>query len=464
MKRFIRNLSYSLSGNILSMLTSTGILLFLPKIMGIEDYGYWQLYMFYLVYTGYLSFGTNEGAFIRYSGKDYSELPKELISFQYQFLLFINIAIGFIGFIALFFFQLNFTRLVTFWAVIISTILITPRYFLCNILQATHHFKENTLSVVVEKMSFLVLFGLLIILGKLSLLSLLVIDILSKVFSTAYIFNKLSDSIFLIVKFSKASYLEFKLNLILGIKIVISNLSGLLIIGIPRFFIEFYWGVVAFSKVSLVVSFANLVITLINSVGFVSLPSLVKVDENLLKKLYQPTTELLSLLLGVVLILYYPLAWFINYWLPNYQGAISYMVFIFPIILFESKMALLYNTYLKIFRREDFLMWINLFTVFLTLISCSLLLLLNNSMLLFFILPFIYSCRSFCVEYYIRKLVGSGFAFTIVLDFLISLIFMGINLCIRNEMAIVVYITFLVVVLGIVFKEVSKLFRLIKPV
>ncbi|EKU16211.1 hypothetical protein D593_1830 [Streptococcus intermedius BA1] len=44
------------------MLTSTGILLFLPKIMGIEDYGYWQLYMFYLVYTGYLSFGTNEGA------------------------------------------------------------------------------------------------------------------------------------------------------------------------------------------------------------------------------------------------------------------------------------------------------------------------------------------------------------------------------------------------------------------
>jgi len=203
---------------------------------------------------------------------------------------------------------------------------------------------------------------------------------------------------------------------------------------------------------------------LINSVGFVSLPSLVKVDENLLKKLYQPTTELLSLLLGVVLILYYPLAWFINYWLPNYQGAISYMVFIFPIILFESKMALLYNTYLKIFRREDFLMWINLFTVFLTLISCSLLLLLNNSMLLFLILPFIYSCRSFCMEYYIRKLVGSGFAFTIVLDFLISLIFMGINLCIRNEMAIVVYITFLVVVLGIVFKEVSKLFRLIKPV
>lgn len=194
------------------------------------------------------------------------------------------------------------------------------------------------------------------------------------------------------------------------------------------------------------------------------LPSLVKVDENLLKKLYQPTTELLSLLLGVVLILYYPLAWFINYWLPNYQGAISYMVFIFPIILFESKMALLYNTYLKIFRREDFLMWINLFTVFLTLISCSLLLLLNNSILLFLILPFIYSCRSFCVEYYIRKLVGSGFAFTIVLDFLISLIFMGINLCIRNEMAIVVYITFLVVVLGIVFKEVSKLFRLIKPV
>ena len=68
------------------------------------------------------------------------------------------------------------------------------------------------------------------------------------------------------------------------------------------------------------------------------------------------------------------------------------------------------------------------------------------------------------MEYYIRKLVGSGFAFTIVLDFLISLIFMGINLCIRNEMAIVVYITFLVVVLGIVFKEVSKLFRLIKPV
>ena len=39
----------------ISMLISAMTSIFVPKIMGVEDFGYWQLFMFYASYVGFFS-------------------------------------------------------------------------------------------------------------------------------------------------------------------------------------------------------------------------------------------------------------------------------------------------------------------------------------------------------------------------------------------------------------------------
>lgn len=436
------------------MLTSLGLLLFIPKVVGVADYGYWQLYMFYLAYTGYLSFGVNEGAFIRYSGEVYANLNKTLLAGQYHLLISINAILGLMSLGLIFLGPMDQGRLLVFVAVVISTLLVTPRYFLCNVLQATHRFRENTMSVVIEKLSLIVLLLVFISLDQVTLNSFLLADILSKILGTIYLFYKMSDSIFVRPRMVVTIWQEFKTNLILGLKIVISNVSSLLLVGIPRFFIEKNWGVVAFSKASLIVSFANLIITMVNAIGFVTLPSLTKVDASVLKKYYQSFSLLVSLLLGLVLVAYYPLLFFISKWLPAYIDSLSYMLVVFPVILFESKMALVYTTYLKIFRKENFLMQINLLSVVLTILANLYLLKFDNSLWLFAVLPLIYGLRGLIVEAYLYKMVGHPFSYHLGLDTGLIMIFISANYMLDHLPALFLYLTFLILNLYTIRKSI----------
>ena len=88
---FIKNMSYSISSNLVSLIISTIVILIIPKIIGVEEYGYWQLYLFYTSYIGFLHFGWNDGIYLRYGGKEYKKLFGEdklvdfLGEYKYEF-------------------------------------------------------------------------------------------------------------------------------------------------------------------------------------------------------------------------------------------------------------------------------------------------------------------------------------------------------------------------------------------
>ena len=50
----------------------------MSKLIGVEKYGYWQLYLFYTSYVGFFQLGWNDGIYLRYGGEDYNNLDKGL--------------------------------------------------------------------------------------------------------------------------------------------------------------------------------------------------------------------------------------------------------------------------------------------------------------------------------------------------------------------------------------------------
>lgn len=52
-KSVMKNLSYTLTSNLVSLAISSLVVLVVPKLIGVEEYGYWQLYMFFTSYVGF---------------------------------------------------------------------------------------------------------------------------------------------------------------------------------------------------------------------------------------------------------------------------------------------------------------------------------------------------------------------------------------------------------------------------
>ena len=47
-------------------------------------------------------------------------------------------------------------------------------------------------------------------------------------------------------------------------------------------------------------------------------------------------------------------------WIPQYEDSLNYLIFMLPICIFDGKVQLLCNTYLKVIRKERILLGINI--------------------------------------------------------------------------------------------------------
>lgn len=115
----------------------------------------------------------------------------------------------------------------------------------------------------------------------------------------------------------------------------------------------------SFGKISLTISISNFLITFINSVGIVVYPMLKNLNLSQQKKIFLKINNLFEFSYAI-LICYYPLYYFIRNLLPEYKDTANYILFLFPVCIYEGKLSLLYLTYLKALRKEKQLMIINI--------------------------------------------------------------------------------------------------------
>lgn len=64
------------ASNIIVLFSGVLVGFLLPKIIGITDYGYYKTYTLYATYVGMFHFGISDGIYLKYGGKDYSQLDR----------------------------------------------------------------------------------------------------------------------------------------------------------------------------------------------------------------------------------------------------------------------------------------------------------------------------------------------------------------------------------------------------
>ncbi|MFW6030500.1 MAG: hypothetical protein ACOCRO_09660, partial [Halanaerobiales bacterium] len=251
---FFRNFLFSFTSNFISLIVSTLVVLIVPKLIGIEEYGYWQLYLFYSSYIGFLHFGWNDGIYLRYGGKEYKDLDKQL--FFSQFCMFVGLQLiisVIIATIAILFVK-NGDRIFIIQMTALCLLIMNIRHMLLFVLQATNRIKEYAQITMMGRILYFVLITAFLLIGIRDYRLMIVADLIGKLLSLFYSLYCCRHIVFLKISTFYFSFREALLNISVGIKLMFANIASRFIIGAVRFGIERSWDVGTFGKVSLTLS------------------------------------------------------------------------------------------------------------------------------------------------------------------------------------------------------------------
>lgn len=441
-RKFLSSVSYTLSSNLTSFVINALILLIVPKLIGSVEYGYFQYYTLLATYAAYFHIGICNGIMLKDSGKKYDVLDKETLSSQHKLLLEFAALMCF-GFQFYSFFG-NFESrdklyMLRLMAVII--IFVNSRVFTTSVLLSASRFKEYSHVIIIEKAVYAVFLSVTLLVGARDYHILIWGDVLGKLSACLLGIYYCRDIVFAKSIGRKESFVELADNFKIGIFVLVSNLSSLLITGIIQFFVENQWDIETFGKVSLSFNISKMLMLVINAVSFVLLPFLRNVDEKKLPEMYSKIRMPLMLVLIVFLLAYYPMKIILELWLPKYSDSIFYASLLFPMCLFESKTAMLINTYLKAIRKERWLCAANVITVAISLVlSLITVYVCKNLLLSVMLIPLLFAFRCLILEYPLSNLLNISVMNEALQEVTVAGLFIAFNYFLNSWLAFFLYL------------------------
>ncbi len=372
-KKFLLKVSHAIGANLISLMISILTTLIVPKLIGVEEFSYFQLYLFYASYIGLLHFGWNDGILLRLGGKRYSELDKESIYSQFLIFLGQQLLTAFVlGFLALNLIQEpNLRFIIGMTAICIS--ISGPMYMLLYVLEATSRIKEYARILIIQRILFGALIMLIFLLPTISYALLITSDLIARASALMLALFFCREIIRTKISRFKFPRVDIRENISTGMPLMLSAMAGSLIIGIVRLGIERNWEISVFGKVSLALSLSTMILTMIVAVGQVLFPLLRRAPEHLLPRIYETGRTMLSSLSIPALSLYFVIVPFIEFWLPAYSDSAQYLGILFPLFIYQIQTSILFEPYLKTFRRQKTLLLVNLsvlsFSCFITWLS-----------------------------------------------------------------------------------------------
>lgn len=350
------------------MLVSIVIVLIIPKVIGVHEYGLWQLFTFYAGYVGILHLGWADGLFLRRGGQKINDINVSSLSTETILFILFNFLVGFCVEIYGLFFATNYTFIIT--ALGFTILIVNIRTWITMILQSIGNFKGYAINLSFQSLIYIILIIAIIVL-KLSDYRYMIIAFMVSQFTTCVSgfiqINKMFDYRGTVHFDLKSARQEIVENINAGFKLMIANSTALLIIGVIRFGIQQNWSISIFGKVSLVLSIANFITVFINAISLVLFPTLRRTTQ-VQRTVYFGVRSILMPLLYFTMAIYFPIKWILPIWLPKYADVLQFSAILMPMMVYQGKFEILSNTFMKNFRMELKLMIVNLVTLFLSII------------------------------------------------------------------------------------------------
>lgn len=445
-----RNVSYSMAANLTSFLVGVAVILLVPKVIGVEEYGYFQLFLFFIGYVGFFHFGWADGIILRYAGKIWESLSRPRFSGQIHAFLFFEIALWGLFALASWLCFAQGARLFVLLCTAVGAVLVLANTFLRVILQAANRIKVYAFLVLLERLVYLVCVLSVLFFGARDFRFFIVAYLTAQGATLIGALWFCRDLVLARPETARAVFQESAECIRVGIKLMLANVASILILGIIRLGIERAWGIAVFGKISLLLSSVSILFVFVNAASLALLPALRREEHERFRTLYFPSRITLTWVLLVSFVFAYPASRLVALWLPAYADSLMYLPLILPVCLFESSVSLLTGTYLKVLRREkDFLIGntaaLLVSTVFLV-ISIPI---LHNLALAVLAMPASLAVRSWFLEKRLAARLEVNVMPVFATEVLASAVFIALSLGIGGFTGSILYAVFLLIVFAI---------------
>ncbi|WEI93509.1 lipopolysaccharide biosynthesis protein [Enterococcus casseliflavus] len=459
-KSVLKNINYTVTANFIVMGISILLNLIVPRYLGVNEYSYWQLYVFYSGYVGFFHLGWIDGIYLKIGGEKYSNLNKRDLGTQFWYLLIFQsvLALFIIFFLLINNLPINRFLILSFTSFML--VITNCRTFILFILQSTNRIKEYAQLSRNDRYIYIVIICIYLINGGRNFVFLILIDVLSKLFLVLWGVYRIRDLIFVKWNPVKDTLESILNNIRIGINLMVGNIASMLIMGITRLLVERQWSIEVFGRLSLTISISNMFMTFINAIGVVMYPLLRRTDEKSLKKLYIGLRSLFVPLTYGILLTFIPLKYLLGAWLPQYTQSLVFMGILFPMIVYEGRMALLVSTYLKTIRREKIILIVNIITLVISLILSVITIYGLNSIYLTVVgIMLSLSLRCILAETLLLKKLEIKLKFKITVETLLTIIFVSVNTYANPALSFFIYLISYIIFILLNAKSIRKSFN-----
>lgn len=336
-------------GLILGISVVTGLII--PYRMGPEQFGYWQIYVFYFAYLNIFGLGFNDGVALYYGGYEYSSLPfgriRSAMRILYIYLIVLTAALLLSSLLINNTVYHNVFEFLAFNVPLVCIQCVVLTVFLSVNRTAVY----NTVSFL-TKLIAAAFYLVLIFSGITNYLPMIYVDIASKIIITVVCIVLGRQFLFGKAEPLKVGYAELSEKSRSGINITLAMIASMFIPVAGRMIIEWNEPIEVYGMYSFAMTLLAMIIAFTSTAGTVVFPLLKRLPEEKLPGYYSVFSFVCDSLIYIGLILYIPLLFVIRYLMVKYLPVLGYMHILLVMCLPLGRMQLLITPYYKALRHE----------------------------------------------------------------------------------------------------------------
>lgn len=357
-----KNVVLTVSAQLVSFFVSAVLNLILPKYVSEMDYSNWQTFLLYLGYVPIFHFGFLDGLMLRYSQYDYQNLNKPLVQSQFRLFLGAEVFFALIGFALSFCIENEtYRQIVRFISLGIITMNVYA--YVSHLFQMTNRISKYVIFVMMMRIVLGVGIVVALLCGVGSFYNLCFVYFVSCILTIFWGVSQNKEMFWGKGKLADGTIAELKSNVSSGIMLLIANLSSIFFVGGAKMVVQWRYEPLLFGRIAFSFNLVNLFLSFVTAASIAIFPSLKRVDSEHLPDFYVRIRHSMTPLLFVFLALYFPGYYVLKFWLPNYADSLVYLGVLMPMIIYESRVTLLTNNYLKTYRKERMMLVVNLVSV-----------------------------------------------------------------------------------------------------
>ncbi len=358
-----KNLAYAATAQGMGFVSSIVMSLVIPKVLGLENYAYWQMFTLYSSYTGFAALGVNDGIYLRLGGMRYGELDKSGLKAQLSVIGISQVTVGALCLATLLASGISGDRLLVFLVVIVYGLLANNFVCLGYVFQSVNLTQVSSLASFFNKVLFLPLLASFIVLDIDSYISVVVAFILCQLVAFAYLLVCARDVIRIRCGSLSKAARTCAADVRAGAKVMVAYYADSLVVGFTRMLTDWHLGLAVFGKLSFSFSLINFALNFVGQFAMVAFPVLKRLGEEGKREKYLEIRSVLHCFLPAVYLGYAPVLLILGWWLPEYRESLAYLGLVLPVCVYSCKANILFSTYLKMSRDEGLLCAVNVATM-----------------------------------------------------------------------------------------------------